>query len=103
MCTSRIRFSTAPYDSITAYVPALLRTAMRWSSCALSALRFDHRSRCGLSRHNRIERPERTLAKMNRKAIVVGSGPNGLAGAIVLARAGLQVEVREASNRIGGG
>ncbi len=39
---------------------------------------------------------------MSRKACVVGAGPNGLAAAIVVAQAGMQVDVLEAQSTAGG-
>src|SRR5215218_10369974 len=43
------------------------------------------------------------MAKKDYDAVVVGSGPNGLAAAIALQQAGLSVLLLEGKNEIGGG
>ena len=46
--------------------------------------------------------PQASESRRSGKACVIGAGPNGLAAAIVLAQAGMEVEVFEAEAEVGG-
>jgi phytoene dehydrogenase-like protein len=50
-----------------------------------------------------MPQPQPTRIRRSGKACIIGSGPNGLAAAIVLAQAGMEVDVFEAEPQPGGG
>jgi protoporphyrinogen oxidase len=56
------------------------------------SLRYEHLRQCWLLKST----------SMNRNACVVGAGPNGLAAAIVLSRAGIKVDILQAESTPGG-
>src|SRR5207248_3920128 len=56
-----------------------------------------------IGRQRRVGGPAAMTAQQAYDAVVVGAGPNGMAAAIVLARAGLRVLLREGADEPGGG